>query len=81
MVLGAGMVGRAMAIDLTTNHEVTLTDINSDALAFAKSKCKDLSTQSLNVTDTNALKGAIAPFDLVICAVPGFSGYNTLKNI
>jgi len=27
------------------------------------------------------LKSAIAPFDLVVCAVPGFLGYRTLENI
>jgi lysine 6-dehydrogenase len=81
IVLGAGMVGRAMAIDLTTNHEVTLTDISADALAFAKNKCAALTTQTLDATNTSALKSAIAPNDLVICAVPGFLGYNTLKSI
>jgi saccharopine dehydrogenase-like NADP-dependent oxidoreductase len=81
IVLGAGMVGRAMAIDLTTKHSVTLTDISTDALAFAKNKCAALTTQSLDVTDADALKKAIAPFDLVICAVPGFLGYRTLQRI
>lgn len=81
IVLGAGMVGRAMAIDLTTNHTVTLTDISSEALTFAKNKCTALHTQVLNVTDTQALKKIIAPFDLVICAVPGFLGFQTLKHI
>ena len=28
IVLGAGMVGSAMAIDMTKKHKVTLTDIN-----------------------------------------------------
>ena len=81
IVLGAGMVGRAMAIDLTTNHDVTLTDINDEALSFAKKKCNALSTQKLDATDVHALKAAISTHDLVICAVPGFLGYNTLKNI
>jgi len=30
IVLGAGMVGSAMAIDLSKNHEVTDTDFNQN---------------------------------------------------
>ena len=30
IVLGAGMVGSAMAIDLVKDHQVTLTDVNKD---------------------------------------------------
>lgn len=81
VVLGAGMVGRAMAIDLTSAHEVTLTDISPEALAFAKGKCPELNTLPLDVTQIPSLKSAIAPFDLVICAVPGFLGFQTLKAI
>jgi len=80
IVLGAGMVGRAMAIDLAKKHQVTLTDLNSEALAVSKQKCPELKTQQLDVTGT-ALPTTITPFDLVICAVPGFLGFQTLKTI
>ena len=32
IVIGAGMVGSAMATDMTKKHEVTLTDINLSVL-------------------------------------------------
>ena len=32
IVLGAGMVGSAIAIDLSKKHNVSLTDFNQDAL-------------------------------------------------
>jgi Trk K+ transport system NAD-binding subunit len=32
IVLGAGLVGKEMAIDLSGNFEVTAVDINEDAL-------------------------------------------------
>jgi saccharopine dehydrogenase-like NADP-dependent oxidoreductase len=38
IVLGAGMVGSAMAIDLSKNHKVTLTDLNLDTLKKATQK-------------------------------------------
>lgn len=81
VVLGAGMVGRAMAIDLAQNHAVTLCDFSDQALLDSKTKCPDLQTRQLDVTDKSALQNAIKDFDLVICAVPGFLGYATMKTI
>jgi saccharopine dehydrogenase-like NADP-dependent oxidoreductase len=81
IVLGAGMVGSAMAIDLVSKHKVTLTDINPDALKKAQQKCTSLATLPLNVTDKPLLTKTIQPFDLVICAVPGFLGFETMKTI
>lgn len=80
IVLGAGMVGSAMAIDLTKKHEVTLTDLNAKTLKQVKNKCNLLTTLQLDVTAIETLKQTIRPFDLVICAVPGFLGFNTLKS-
>ena len=81
IVLGAGMVGRAMAIDMAENHKVTLTDINIDALNKAKKSCDSLNTMKLDVTNQTDLQKEIKPYDLVICAVPGFLGFETLKTI
>ncbi len=81
IVLGAGMVGSTMAIDMAKNHSVTLTDFNKSALSKAVKKCEKLTTIVLDVTDKAALQKTINPFDLVICAVPGFLGFETLKSI
>ena len=81
IVLGAGMVGSAMAIDLAKNHQVTLTDLSQKALDRARGKEDKLHTQLLDVTDKKALQGMLHPYDLVICAVPGFLGFETLKTI
>lgn len=81
VVLGAGMVGRTMAIDLTQKHSVTLADFSLTALAESQQKCSTLNTLQLDVTDKTILQKTLKPFDLVICAVPGFLGFNTLKSI
>jgi len=81
IVLGAGMVGSTMAIDMAKNHSVTLTDLNKNALDKAVNKCEKLTPIVLDVTDKSALQKIINPFDLVICAVPGFLGFETLKSI
>jgi len=81
IVLGAGMVGRTIAIDLTNKHKVTLADFSQEALQSSKSKCNLLTTLELDVTQKENLKQTLHPFDLVICAVPGFLGFETLKTI
>jgi len=81
IVIGAGMVGSAMAIDMIKNHEVTLTDINLTVLEAIRSKVADLQIQVLDVTNKKVLQKTIGPYDLVICAVPGFLGFETLKSI
>ena len=81
IVIGAGMVGSAMAIDMAKNHQVTLTDINLTVLETVNSKTPALQIQTLDVTNKKELQRAISPFDLVICAVPGFLGFDTLKSI
>ena len=81
IVLGAGMVGSTMAIDMAKTHSVTLTDFNKNALDKAIKKCEKLTPIVLDVTDKLALQKTIKPFDLVICAVPGFLGFETLKSI
>lgn len=81
IVLGAGMVGSAIAIDLSKNHQVTLTDLSIEVLDKAKQKCGSLSIQQLDVTHIAELQSFIKKYDLVICAVPGFLGFKTLKSI
>ena len=81
IVLGAGMVGTAMAIDMAKKHDVTITDLSQKALDKAQNKCAELKTLQLNVTHREILQNTIKPFDLVICAVPGFLGFETLKAI
>ena len=81
IVLGAGMVGSAMAIDMAKNHNVTLTDFNQNVLDKVQQKHRYLNIQQLDVTHKEAVLSIIKQYDLVICAVPGFLGFQTLKTI
>jgi saccharopine dehydrogenase-like NADP-dependent oxidoreductase len=81
IVLGAGMVGSAIAVDMAKTHQVTLTDLNESALKRARNRCNELNCFNLDVTDKNLLHSTLKSFDLVICAVPGFLGFKTLKSI
>lgn len=79
IVLGAGMVGRAMAIDLSKKHNVTSADRSKEALkSLIKYKIK---TVEADLSNTKKLAELIRNFDLVVSAVPGFMGFQTLKTI
>ncbi|MCD6544735.1 MAG: saccharopine dehydrogenase NADP-binding domain-containing protein [Flavobacteriaceae bacterium] len=81
IVLGAGMVGSAMAIDLAKNHQVTSADLNLNSLNKIKAKQPNITTLQIDVTKKEKLIKTLKFYDLVICAVPGFLGYQTLKTI
>ncbi len=78
LVLGAGMVGRTIAQDLSKDCQVTAADIS--ALNLSKLP-KSIHKLQLDVTDDVALKQAVKKFDLVIGAVPGFLGFQTARNV
>lgn len=80
VVLGAGMVGRAIALDIKKRCNVTVVDINQDNLMkFDNDFQIDTTTQ--NLADKAALDRVILNADLVISAVPGSMGFETLKRI
>ena len=75
------MVGSAMALDLAKNHDVFLSDNNKKSLAEIQSQNNSIEIQQLDVTNKSALSEWIQPADIVLLAVPGFLGYETLKTI
>ncbi|MBL6911574.1 MAG: saccharopine dehydrogenase NADP-binding domain-containing protein, partial [Candidatus Marinimicrobia bacterium] len=79
--IGAGMVGSAMAADLSKNHNLFLADYDLNALEAIQSKNSNIQISQLDVTDQESLSEWIAPADIVLLAVPGFLGYNALKTI
>ena len=78
-VLGAGLVGKAIAIDLSGNADVTSVDINEEALKFLEQK--GIRTKKTDLTDHEHLRGFLQPFDLVVGAVPGFMGFKTARTV
>ncbi len=80
-VIGCGMVGSAMALDLAKNHQVKIADLNEENLSKIVLKNPSVKTVRLDVTDRKALESYIQFADIVLCAVPGFLGFKTLKTI
>ncbi len=79
IVLGAGLVGKSMAIDLSKKYEVTSVDINEKALSELKSL--GIQTQKADIGNKTILSSLLGPFDLVIGAVPGFMGFETCQTV
>jgi saccharopine dehydrogenase-like NADP-dependent oxidoreductase len=80
IVLGAGLIGQTIAIDLCKDFEVTSADINLENLNKLKSK-HPIQTTRLDFTNTQKIKEVVYSYDLVIGAVPGFMGFETLKTV
>lgn len=78
IVLGAGMVGSAMAIDLSKKHDITSSDRNQESLNFL-SENYNIKTVKQDLSNKQLLTDLIKDFDLVISAVPGFMGFETIK--
>lgn len=79
IVLGAGLVGSAIAIDLSKNHNVTSVDINKQALD--KLAATGIATQVVDLSKKGEVKKVVATFDLVIGSVPGFMGFAMVKEV
>lgn len=81
-VLGAGMVGSAIARDLAADPAfiVTAADRDESALARLRSRAP-VATHSADLADTAAVSELAAAADLVVCAVPGFLGFSTVRAI
>lgn len=80
IVLGAGMVGSAIAIDLSKKYDVTSVDFNKEPLDKLSKNYK-IKTAQADVTKEEELAKLIKEFDLVVSAVPGFLGYQTMVNV
>lgn len=80
-VLGAGMVGRAIALDLAKDHTVTSFDLSSINLELLNERNPDIQVAAADLSDYNNYADLLSPFDLVVTAVPGFMGYKTLEAV
>ena len=79
IVLGSGLVGSVMANDLAENYEVTSVDLSTKNLE--KISSEKINKICADVTEKDVLENLIKDFDLVVGALPGFMGYNTMKRV
>ncbi|MBL0209789.1 MAG: saccharopine dehydrogenase NADP-binding domain-containing protein [Holophagaceae bacterium] len=77
IVLGAGRVGATMARDLAPDFQVTVADVSDAAL----SRLQGLGTRKADLSTPAGVAEAVEGADLVIGAVPGFMGFETVKAV
>lgn len=82
LVLGCGLVGRPMALDLANDESfnVTVADINLKNLKRIPAALPIKKMQK-DLSNPDQLKYLFKKADIVVNAVPGFMGFNTLKEI
>ena len=80
IVLGAGLVGKAIAIDLKkSGYDVTAVDLNEEVLSELSS---DYGIPGIRADFTgDHLVGMVKEFDLVVGAAPGASGYRIMERV
>ena len=83
VVLGAGLVGGPIALDLDNDERfhVTVVDASNRALQNIQRKRPELSVIQADLSDPANVTAIVSEHDLVINAVPGFMGYATEKAI
>lgn len=79
-VLGSGMVGSVMAIDLSSRFDISVYDINEKSFEKLQSH-SNIKTFATDLSQEKNIQNAITNADFVVNAVPGFMGFQTLKTI
>ena len=84
LILGAGMMGRAIAYDLATFSnfsKITLIDNNKKTLDNTKKflENKDINFKKLDVTNYGQLKKKFEQTDIIVSAIPYNFNYNLTK--
>jgi len=77
VVLGAGMVGSAIALDLCKRFNVVAVDLNEERLKGMRGNCP-VETIEAEIHDPEKIRELVSDCDLVVGALPGFMGFNTL---
>jgi saccharopine dehydrogenase-like NADP-dependent oxidoreductase len=80
IVLGGGMVGSAMAADLCEEFDVTVADNDKERLRHLKSKYT-FKVVDKDLSEVTQISDLVKDYNLVICAVPGNMGFETLRAI
>jgi saccharopine dehydrogenase-like NADP-dependent oxidoreductase len=79
IILGTGLVGSAMAVDLAEKYEVTALDI--DDSSFDRLKEKNITTIQGDLSQAGEITRQVKGYDLVVGALPGRMGFRALEEV
>jgi len=82
-VLGAGLVGGPMAVDLAEDErfDVVAVDVSERALARLEKGSPRVTTLRSDLSTPEGVGAAVADVDMVVSSVPGSMGYATLRAV
>lgn len=81
LVIGAGRVGRAIALDLGQHHPVTVADIHAERLFALHTETPALAAVHIPSQAPQTLQRLAQQHDLLITAVPGYVGFSLLMHL
>lgn len=79
-VLGAGLVGKLIAIDLSESFAVTTVDHDANALEQLARHSK-IKTKKADFSVAGTVRNLVADSDLVVGAVPGNMGFSVVREV
>jgi lysine 6-dehydrogenase len=82
LVLGSGLVGRPIAVDLSKDksYKVTVADFSKNNLDKIPKELPIIKIEK-DLSNSRELQDLLKGYDIVLNALPGFMGFNTLKEI
>jgi saccharopine dehydrogenase-like NADP-dependent oxidoreductase len=82
VILGGGMIGSAMAIDLKREdrHEVTLAELRPEVRQRLEAR-HGIATRAADLSRPEAITQLVEGYDLVLGALPSVYGYQTLEAV
>ncbi|MFC1784595.1 saccharopine dehydrogenase family protein [Candidatus Neomarinimicrobiota bacterium] len=80
VVFGAGLVGKAIILDLYKSNSILIADNDKNNLSEFDN-IPNIKTLGIDLSVDASIREAVKDADLVIGAVPGFMGFNMLKNV
>ena len=82
VVLGGGMIGSAIAMDLSTDPgwSVTVADVNPEALGRIAGRWR-VEVREADLANPDVVRGVASDFDLVVGALPSALGFQSLRAV
>ncbi len=82
LILGAGLIGRAMAIDLAGDADLQVSVVDRNGRILQRlSQFPQIATRVADVTKDGILKELLSQCDVCLNALPGFLGFDVLRQI
>lgn len=81
-VLGTGLIGRTIVTDLLAEPQLQLRAVDAGETSLARlPRHPRLELQRADLLAPGSIETAVADADLVVCAVPGFLGFEVLRRV